>query len=150
MSNKPSDTEPNTPELCEERSTIDSSTRECKGLPGVFGTLILAFLVLSIAGTASAKTVTVENYLKHINAFRNFRVSWLDGVFNGLKAANSELQRTNKTLLFCPPPNFSMTAEEVNAFLDKFITNHKDRVKSSDFIGVLLLGALKETYPCPK
>jgi hypothetical protein len=65
-------------------------------------------------------------------------------------AANSELQRTNKTLLFCPPPNFSMTAEEVNAFLDKFITNHKDRVKSSDFIGVLLLGALKETYPCPE
>jgi hypothetical protein len=146
MSNIPSGTKPSIPERL---SSIDISSRERKRLPSVFGSLILAFLVLSIAGTTSAKTVTVENYLKHRNAFRNFHVSWLDGVFNGLKAANAELQGANKTLLFCAPPDFSMTAEQVSVYFDKFIANHKVQVKSSDFIGVLLLDALKETYPCP-
>jgi hypothetical protein len=41
-----------------------------------------------------------------------------------------------------------MTEGQVSAFFDKFIASHKDRVKSSDFIGVVLLKALKETYPC--
>jgi hypothetical protein len=131
-------------------STVDLSfIRRQKSFVALFRCFIPLILVFSIVGTASARTVTVENYLKHKNAFRNFHVSWLDGVFNGLKAANSELQRSNKTMLFCPPPNLSMTAEQVSAFFDKFISNHKDQVKSSDFIGALLLDALQETYRCP-
>jgi hypothetical protein len=148
MSNIPSITKPNIPKRREQLSTTDISTREQKGLSGVFGSLMLVFLFFSVAGTAAAKTVTVENYLKQRNAFSNFHASWLDGVFNGLKAANADLQRDNKTLLFCPPAGFSMTEGQVSAFFDKFIASHKDRVKSSDFIGVVLLKALKETYPC--
>jgi hypothetical protein len=117
--------------------------------PSVFRSVMLIFFILAIAETASAKSVTVENYLKHKNAFKNYHVSWLDGVFNGLRGANSELQRTNKALLFCPPPDFSMTAQQVNAFFDKFVASHKDKVGPSDPIGILLLEALKEAYPCP-
>jgi hypothetical protein len=111
--------------------------------------VVAALLVLSIAGPAAAKTVTVENYLKHRNAFSNFHISWLDGVFNGLKAANAELQRENKPLLFCPPADFSMSEGQVGPFFDKYVVSHKDKVKPSDFIGVLLLDALRESYPCP-
>jgi hypothetical protein len=116
----------------------------------VYGRIVLMFVALLIPCASSAKTLTVENYLKDKNAFTNFHISWLDGVFNGLKGANSELQSTNKALLFCPPPNFSMTAQQVNSFFDKFITTHKDKVSASDPIGTLLLEALQEAYPCPR
>ena len=129
-------------------SAIDHSIWAQKGLLGASGSIILVFLVL-MAATAAAKTVTVENYLKHKNAFRNFHVSWLDGVFSGLKAANAELQRDNKAPLICPPADFSLTQGQVSAFFDKFIVSRKSKVQSSDFIGVLLLKALKESYPCP-
>jgi hypothetical protein len=150
MNNKPSGMKPNTSKPCEKLPAIElPSFRQRKAFLGLFRSVILVFFVLAIAETASAKSVTVENYLKHQNAFRNFHVSWLDGVFNGLRGANAELRRTNKALLFCPPPDFSMTAQQVNSFFDKFIANHKDKVGTSDPIGTLLLEALKEAYPCP-
>jgi hypothetical protein len=148
MKNKPSGARPEMPEG-ERCSILDIPFRQRKGLLGMFGDLMVALLFLSIVQTASARTVTVENYLRHRNAFSNFHISWLDGVFNGLKAANAEMQRENKPLLFCPPADFSMTEGQVGAFFDKYIASHKDKVRSSDFIGVLLLDALREAYPCP-
>jgi hypothetical protein len=82
-------------------------------------------------------------------AFSNYHASWLDGVFNGLRAANFELRRNGKSPLFCSPQNFSMTALQVKSLFDSFIVSHKDTVKPSDSIGFLLLEALRETYPCP-
>lgn len=148
--NKPGGVKPSVSKQCEKLSAIElPAPRQGKGFFGLFRSVTLIFLILSIAEAASAKSVTVENYLKHKNAFKNYHVSWLDGVFNGLRGANSELQRTNKALLFCAPPDFSMTAQQVNAFFDKFIASHKDKVGPSDPIGILLLDALKEAYPCP-
>ena len=45
---------------------------------------------------------------------------------------------------------YSMTAQQVNSFFDKFITNNKDNVRTSDPLGILLLEALQEAYPCPR
>jgi hypothetical protein len=115
----------------------------------MFGKIILISTVLSFAVAASAKTVTVDRYLKDKIAFSNYHVSWLDGVFNGLRAANFELRRTGKSPLFCSPQNFSMTALQVKSLFDKFIASHTDTVKPSDSIGVLLLEAVREAYPCP-
>jgi hypothetical protein len=112
------------------------------------GRILLIFVALSVAGPSSA-TVTVEKYLKDEIAFTNFHSSWLDGVFNGLKSANAELGRTNKARLFCPPANFSMAPQQVNALFGKFITSHSDKVSTSDPIAILLLQALQEAYPCP-
>jgi len=141
--------EPDTSNRREKHSTIDRpSYRQRKGFLAAFGGALLICCAVSIAGTASAKTITVENYPKHRNAFMNFHVSWLDGVFNGLKGANAELKRTHKVLLFCPPANFSMTELQVNAFFDRFVTSHKHEIAPSDAIGALLLKALEEAYPC--
>jgi Rap1a immunity proteins len=112
--------------------------------------MLLVFAVLSIASASLAKATTVEKYLKDEIAFTNFHSPWLDGVFNGLKSANAELGRTNKAQLFCPPPNFSMTPQQVNSLFGKFITSHSDKVSTSDPIPVLLLEALQEAYPCAR
>jgi Rap1a immunity proteins len=112
--------------------------------------ILLVFVALSSACASSAKTLTVDKYLKDEVAFTNFHSSWLDGVFNGLKSANSELQRTNKTPLFCPPPNLSMTPQQVNSFFGQFVTSHSNKVSTSDPVAVLLLEALQESYPCPR
>jgi hypothetical protein len=121
-----------------------------KGFQIVAAAAILGFSGLPAAQTASAKAVTVENYMKRQNAFQNFHASWLDGVFDGLKGANAELKRAGKEQLFCPPPDFSMTAQQVNAFFGRYIAGHKATVATSDTIGALLLEALKEAYPCPR
>jgi hypothetical protein len=115
-----------------------------KSLQGI----LIAFVDLSAACASSAKTLTVEKYLKDEIAFTNFHSS--AGVFNGLKGANAELKRTNKAQLFCPPPNYSMTPQQVNAFFSQFITTHADKVSTSDPIAGLLLEALEEAYPCPR
>ena len=116
----------------------------------ILGRTVVICVILFSACTASASTMTGDRYLKDKIAFTNFHISWLDGVFNGLKGANSELQRTNRPPLFCPPPHFSMTAQQVNSFFDKFVTNNKGNVRTSDPIGILLLEALQEAYPCPR
>jgi Rap1a immunity proteins len=118
------------------------------GLQKNLAKILLVFAALSVAYTSSAKTMTVEKYLKDEVAFTNFHSSWLDGVFNGLKSANAELRRTNKAQLFCPPANFSMAPQQVNALFAKFIASHSDKVRTSDPIAVLLLEALQEAYPC--
>jgi hypothetical protein len=114
-----------------------------------FVKIILIFTALSFAVASSAGTVTVDRYLKDKIAFSNYHVSWLDGVFNGLRAANFELRRTGKSPLFCSPQNLSLTALQVKSLFDQFIVTHKDVVKPSDSIGVLLLEAAREAYPCP-
>jgi hypothetical protein len=114
------------------------------------GKILLVLAALSVASASSAKTMTVETYLKDEVAFTNFHSSWLDGVYNGLKSANAELGRTNKAQLFCPPPNFSMTPQQVNSLFGKFVTSHSEKVSTSDPIPVLLLGALQEAYPCAR
>jgi|SRR5271165_5638925 len=114
------------------------------------GKILLVFVASSVAGASSAKTMTVEKYLKDEIAFTNFHSSWLDGVFNGLKSANAELARTNKAQLFCPPANFSMTPQQVNSLFGKFVTSHSDKVSTSDPIPVLLLESLQEAYPCAR
>jgi hypothetical protein len=126
------------------------SSRRRNGIAVVAMAAILGISCLPTAQTAAAKAVTVENYMKRQNAFQNFHASWLDGVFNGLKGANAELKRADKEQLFCPPSDFSMTTQQVNAFFGKYIAGHKAKVATSDTIGALLLEALKEAYPCSR
>jgi hypothetical protein len=120
------------------------------GLQKSLQRILIVFVALSVACASSAKTLTVEKYLKDKIAFTNFHSSWLDGVFNELKGANAELKHTNKAQLFCPPPNYSMTPQQVSAFFSQFITTHADKVSTSDPIAGLLLEALEEAYPCPR
>jgi Rap1a immunity proteins len=126
------------------------SNRWRKGFSIVAAAAIFGLSGLPTAQTASAKAVTIENYMKRQNAFQNFHASWLDGVFNGLKGANAELKRAGKEQLFCAPTDFSMTAQQVNAFFGTYIAAHKAKVATSETIGALLLEALKEAYPCSR
>jgi hypothetical protein len=139
----------------EERRELDRATFSMNqllllGLQKSLQRILIVFVALSVASDSSAKILTVEKYLKDKIAFTNFHSSWLDGVFNGLKGANAELKRTNKAQLFCPPPNYSMTPQQVNVFFSQFITTHADKVRTSDPIAGLLLEALEEAYPCPR
>ena len=57
------------------------------GLQKSLQRILIIFAALSVACASSAKTLTVEKYLRDEIAFTNFHSNWLDGVFNGLKGA---------------------------------------------------------------
>ena len=99
-----------------DRATFSMNQLLLLGFQKSLKRILIVFVDLSVACASSAKTLTVEKYLKDKIAFTNFHSSWLDGVFNGLKGANAELKRTDKAQLFCLPPNYSMTPQQVNAF----------------------------------
>jgi len=118
-------------------------------LPAMFRSIIVGVLAASIAGSASARTVTVESYSKDKDYFKIFDEAWLDGAYNGLEAANVALMASKQAPLFCPPLKMAMTESQVKSILDRFIAAHKDKVGMSDSIDALLLIALEETFPCP-
>lgn len=120
-----------------------------KGFPAMFRSFIGGALAASIAGSVAARTVTVESYSKDKDYFRIFDEAWLDGVYNGLEAANIALMASKQTPLFCPPPKMVMTESQVKSILDRFIVDHNDKVNMSNSIDALLLIALEETFPCP-
>ena len=115
----------------------------------MFRSIIAVLLATSIAVSASARTVTVESYLKDKNYFKTFDEAWLDGVYNGLESANAALMTSKQTPLFCSPLKMAMTESQIKSILDRFISAHKDKVGMSDSIDMLLLIALEETFPCP-
>jgi len=47
---------------------------------------------------------------------------------------------------FCPPEKMAVTEEQVQSILDRYIETHDQ--KGSDPIGLALLLALEEVFPC--
>jgi hypothetical protein len=111
--------------------------------------IIAGVLAASLAGSASARTVRLESYLKDKDYVKVFDEVWLDGVFNGLEEANIFLRITKQEPLFCEPQNMVMTEDQVKSILDTFISKNKDTLAMSETLDTLLLIALKKTFPCP-
>jgi len=109
--------------------------------------VVAGFLAASIASSAFARSVTVQQYLTENKGIpKAFNELWLTGVYDGLEDANVELKQTNKAELFCTPSNLAVTGDQIKSILNNYITKHK--VKMDWDIDFLLLEALKEVFPC--
>jgi hypothetical protein len=109
---------------------------------------IAVVLAMSIVCKSFANSVTVESYLKEKREdFKNFNMVWLDGVYEGLLTASDYMASHDKGHLFCPPEKMAMTMDQIKSILDRYLATHK--VQMSWPTDVVLLGALKEVFPCP-
>jgi hypothetical protein len=114
----------------------------------MFRGLIAVVLITSVACNSFANSVTVESYMKEKREdFKNFNMVWLDGVYEGLLTASEDMASHDKGHLFWPPERMTMTMDQIKSILDGYLATHK--VQMSWPTDVLLLGALKATFPRP-
>lgn len=105
-------------------------------------------LIMSVACNCFANSVTVESYMKEKREdFKGFNLIWLDGVYNGLLTASIDMASDNKGSLFCPPSKLALTTDQIKSILDRYLATHK--VQMDWPTSLVLLGALKEVFPCP-
>lgn len=111
-------------------------------------TAAAVFFAMAVSSGAFAQSVTVESYINEKREdYRDFSKIWLDGVYNGLLVASIDMAQDNRGSLFCPPGKMAMTNDQVKSIIDQYLTTHK--VQMDWPISVVLLGALKEVFPCP-
>jgi len=111
---------------------------------------IAIFTIIFLSSHAFAATVTLESYLKEKKeTFKEFTEIWIDGVFNGLEAANIELSQKHKAPLFCIPPQLAVTEYQVKAIADAYIAKHKSTLPMNVGTDLVLQQGLEETFPCP-
>lgn len=75
--------------------------------------------------------------------------SYVMGVFSGLRFANGELGSKKRELLFCEPPTNSIGYEQIMDILGNFIIVKYPSLASQP-VGLGLLRALQEAYPCSR
>jgi len=117
--------------------------------------LILATLALVISWQSGfARNLTLNMYLKERQAEpqRGYDLIWLDGLYNGLLMASIEMSLNGKGDLFCPPEHMTMTTEQIADILDRYIAKNMGKMPPDPpiglVIGLVLLAAMKETFPC--
>lgn len=109
----------------------------------------LALFVGTFAGTvANASSVTINEYRHPSTPEMKFLNSlYLDGVKDGL-ILSSVLQKENgQKPSFCVPPKLAVTMEQAEDIMLRFA--NKDGLPENGPIKILLLGGLKENFPCP-
>jgi hypothetical protein len=105
--------------------------------------VILLGVLLSFG--ANAQTVTTGQY-RHPKSEKDltFNKSYLVGIKDGLLAYNMSSEDEQ----FCIPENASLTFDQTNDILLHWANKKGGRDDLP--LGLTLLNALKETYPCPK
>jgi hypothetical protein len=112
---------------------------------------MLATLALVVAWQSGfARNLTLDVYLKERQAEpqRGYDLIWLDGLYNGLLMASIEMSLDRKGELFCPPEHMTMTTEQIADILDRYIAKNLGKMPPDPSISIVLLAAMKETFPC--
>jgi hypothetical protein len=115
--------------------------------------LITTVFLLGVACSTAghAMEVTMDGYIKYgrnKGPGQDFILNWLDGVFRGMEWANAVSKQQNGEALFCSPAKMAMTVEQVKSILDNYMDKHPFQAKDS--VGLTLLLALEEVFPCPR
>ena len=103
----------------------------------------------SVAGGSFAGNVTLGMYLsQRQEPALGQNLTWLDGVYYGLLTASIDLSLDGKLPLFCPPEKMTVTTPQIVDIVDRNIARNRGRLHSDWPMGTILLGALKEVFPC--
>ena len=104
----------------------------------------VATLVLSLLSTGTATAdIFYEDFDKHRNS--PLYQFYLEGVANGIAWANSAARKEGRGL-YCAPKRMAITPEQYLDILDRYMRDHPG---GADYLGLSLVLALQETFPCP-
>lgn len=74
----------------------------------------------------------------------------LAGIFQGLSWANVRLVYDKRAPLFCQPATLALNFENVTSMIDTYLAGPMGVSQPPDVpIGVIMLSALVDTFPCP-
>ena len=109
--------------------------------------LVIAALLILASSSASAQTVRLDQY-QHPSEprFKVFNQVYLKGVVDGPIAYS--VAQDARDRFFCIPPTMAITVEQAEDIMLRFA--EKKQLLGTVPIGVPLLGALKDAFPCKK
>ncbi len=116
---------------------------------------LLIFSVIGLIGVANlaSSEPTADEVLANIETgsqgLAMASSAYLQGVHVGYSWANIHLKDTGQKEMFCEPPKFSMTNDQLVSILTDFLGD--DEAKYGEFnVGLVLLFALQDVFPCPE
>lgn len=115
------------------------------------GLIVIVFVFLSCISVQAG--MTIIQYKKAINDNRNKKITtfYVGALGEGLSWANAELKTNERPLLYCQPSGLPITKDGYVAILNNFLKKETEKQMYESFsVGLILLKALQDTFPCPK
>ena len=109
---------------------------------------LLALTFAAAAGAARAEP-TMAEYTASSGSERQVLSLYLFAQDAAYGWANTVLDDRKQPRLYCMARNEAHTSEQVTALVDGFAAKHSNVDLSKYNLGLILLTALQETYPCP-
>lgn len=110
---------------------------------------VIAAFASSLMLTVSAHAdMTIETYLNADPDLKLLNSAWLFGVQDGFALANAENLNHERPPMYCQPPHLSMTRKRTGDLLDDYIKKNPQLPHTVD-LGITLLLALEDAFPCP-
>ncbi|MDR3396599.1 MAG: hypothetical protein P4M06_03470 [Pandoraea sp.] len=112
----------------------------------------IVFVLLAVVAIQQAAAGTVGEYKKTKHAAETYPATanslraYVAGLGQGMFWANVALEAQGNKKLYCPPRALALNVNNYMSILDKEVT--KPVTRDTDDIGVLLLQALIDTFPC--
>jgi hypothetical protein len=110
---------------------------------------LLAVCALIVCSVLHARAETVEAYLKGSESEKAVDSVWLHGVQNGFVWANVMNIGKGAPALYCQPGHLSITRDQTINILNSYIKNSPVSLMKMD-VGMVLLLALQNAFPCPQ
>ena len=71
---------------------------------------------------------------------------YLNGIYQGLRLANSSLSASNRKMFFCIPDTITMDTHQLSSLIEDTINAHQ--LPPDAQIEPIVLMSLRETFPC--
>jgi hypothetical protein len=109
---------------------------------------IIAFALYPISANSIELTWKSYNHPEN-DTFRKFNSIWIDGLKSGLITFNVTLLHEGLSPMFCLPTNLALTVEQTEDILRR-AAKKVQTVPDDMPVSIILLGGLKDTFPCSK
>ena|ERR1051325_3654461 len=102
-------------------------------------------LLIASLSTAAAEMLVEEMFKRRGEEITRVYIAGLEA---GMGYANANLANDGKRELFCLPKDITSTPEQMIDIIDAFVRAHDRSITQGEAVGLVLLAALKEKYPC--
>ncbi|MDB5432526.1 MAG: hypothetical protein JWP35_3642 [Caulobacter sp.] len=109
--------------------------------------LAAAAMFAATAGSASAEP-TVKEYQDAAPGAKDVYKLYLNAEEEAFGWYNAALEGKKLTALYCPPRDVALSSDDTVALFDAFIADHKNVDLTKYPVGLVLITALQDKYPC--
>ena len=112
--------------------------------------LILALaLALVMLSPALAIGATVGDIINQVET-KPKTEAFINGIGYGVQAANAKLRAQNRTQFYCTPKELAIVPEQYFSLLRRYAEIYDLLDWPAEAVGLILLRALIEAFPCPE